>query len=938
MSHELGSVNMKNDRLSRRNFLQIAALSLGALSSRSAATAQSGGAESISLILDQTDPVGSNAPVKWAVEELASAISATGVGVRHFSSIEQAPRSDVCVVAAGPQTPLASALVKNVGLSSPSLPESLAIVPLSHDGRQILLACGKDTRGLMYALLELTDRVRHGGNAQQSLRFEKPISEQPFTEVRSIGRLFVSDVEDKPWFNDRKFWQAYFAMLAAQRFNQFSLNVGIGFDTLQYVTDSYFLFCYPFLLDVPGYKVRAVGLSDAEKDQNLQMLQFISRQAVEHGIDFQLGIWTHGYQWADTPHSNYTIEGLTPQNHAAYSRDALSTLLKACPDIKGVTIRTHGESGVREGSYDFWKTVFDGVTQSGRKVELDLHPKGLDQRLLDSALATGMPIRLSPKYWAEHMGLPYQQAAIRELEMPRDNPKDGPFYALSTGSRIFTRYGYADFLREDRPYKLIYRIWPGTHRFLLWGDPASAAAHAQAFRFCGSNGVELYEPLSFKGRRGSGLSGGRCGYADSSLNPVHDWEKYLYTYRVWGRQIYNPESDPDVWRRQLRRDFVAGAPAVETALSTATRIVPLITAAHLPSGANDTYGPEFYTNQPIMTESASCPYHDTPSPRTFGNVSPLDPEMFSRIRDFAVEILSGKRSAKYNPIDVAQWLEHFADLASRSLHEAEQKTRTSSPAFLRMAYDVKIQIGLGRFFAAKLRSATLYEIHRASRDMTSLDESLRLYRQARKIWANFAQEAKGVYVSDITYGPRADERGHWTDRLAAIDEDIAAMASHVASVADTGILVAQAQQPTIAQEFRGFPRLIARCQHRPPDHFVPKQELQIVLSMEENTRPISGLLRYRHVNQAERYKAAELQANRDTYRAIIPASYTDSPYALQYYFELRREPGDAWLYPGFTPDLMNQPYFVVRAVGKHDTDRTDVTDRRDKSQATKLGD
>lgn len=916
---------MKSDRLSRRSFLQIAALSLGVLSGRSAATVETGGSTGISLILDPADAIGLTTPVKWALDELASEISATGVAVRHFSSIEQAPRSDLCVIVVGTDTAVVSTFLKNSGAASPTLPESLTIVPLSHDGRQILLVCGTDARGLMYALLELADRVRHSGNAQQSLRFDKPIREQPFNEVRSIGRLVVSDVEDKSWFNNREVWPAYFSMLATQRFNRFSLNLGIGFDTLQYVTDSYFLFTYPFLLDVPGYKVRAVGLNGAERDQNLEMLQFISRQAVAHGIDFQLGIWTHGYQWADTPHSNYTIEGLTPQNHAAYSRDALSTLLKACPDISGVTIRTHGESGVREGSYDFWKTVFDGVPQSGRKVELDLHPKGLDQKLIDSALATGMPVRLSPKYWAEHMGLPYQQTAIRELEMPRDNPKDGPFYALSTGSRIFTRYGYADFLREDRPYKLIYRIWPGTHRFLLWGDPASAAAHARAFRFCGSNGVELYEPLSFKGRRGSGLDGGRCAYADPSLNPVHDWEKYLYTYRVWGRQLYNPESDPDVWRRQLRRDFPSNSAPVEAALSAATRIVPLITTAHLPSGANDTYGPEFYTNQPIVSESASCPYHDTPSPRTFGNVSPLDPEIFSRISDFAAEILSGKPSAKYNPIDVAQWLEHLADVARRSLHEAEQKIRTPTPAFRRMALDVKIQIGLGRFFAAKLRSATLYEIHRASQDVAALDESLRLYRQAREIWANFAQEAKGVYVADITYGPRPDERGHWTDRLAAIDKDIAAMASRVASVAERGINVLQAQQPAIAQEFGGFPRPIARCQHRPPDHFIPKQELQIVLSVEEKTQPISGSLRYRHVNQAERYQTAELQANRETYQAIIPASFTDSPYPLQYYFELRRDPGNAWLYPGFTPDLMNQPYFVVRPIGNTRTDRPNTT-------------
>ena len=908
---------MKNDRLSRRNFLQIAALSLGSLTSRSTFSIKATGVSGISLIQDSADSLGTLAPVKWAIQELDSAISTAGITVRRFSSIDQAPQSDQCVVAAGMDTTLATGLLRKAGVAPANVPESLAIVPVPQEGRRILLVCGKDARGLMYALLELADRVRQSGNAQESIRVEKAITEQPFTEQRSIGRLLVSDIEDKSWFNDRKLWQDYIAMLATQRLNRFSLNFGIGFDTLQYVTDSYFLFCYPFLLDVPGYKVRAAGLGDAERDQNLQMLQFISHQAVEHGIDFQLGIWTHGYQWADTPHSNYTIEGLTPENHAAYSRDALSALLKACPDISGVTIRTHGESGVREGSYDFWKTVFDGVPRSGRKVEIDLHPKGLDQKLLDSALATGMPVKLSPKYWAEHMGLPYQQTAIRELEMPRDNPKDGSFYALSTGSRIFTRYGYADFLREDRPYKLIYRIWPGTHRFLLWGDPVSAAAHARAFRFCGSNGAELYEPLSFKGRRGSGLGGGRCAYADASLKPAHDWEKYLYTYRAWGRLLYNPESDPDVWRRQLRQDFPSNSTAVEKALSAATRIVPLITTAHLPSAANDTYGPEFYTNQSIVDEKARSRYGDTPTPKTFINVSPLDPQMFSRISDFATEMLKGERSGKYSPIEVAQWLEDLANSAATQLGEAEKTTRKPTPAFRRMASDLKIQIGLGRFFAAKLRSGTLFAIYEQSGDRNALEESFKAYRRARETWARFAREAESVYVADITYGPRPDQRGDWIDRLTAIDQDLAVVAKLLESPSQ-----GQTQSPevrsAIAEALSGSQRHSINCRHHTPQIFVPKQELQIALSMDATEKPISGVLHYRHVNQAEHYQAAELQREEGEYRATIPASYTDSPFPLQYYFEFRSG-SHAWLYPGFVPELTNQPYFVLRPAKVRDS-------------------
>ena len=85
-------------------------------------------------------------------------------------------------------------------------------------------------------------------------------------------------MEDKPWFNDREMWPRYLAMLAANRFNRFNLSFGIGYDFLRGVTDAYLLFAYPFLLDVPGYKVRAVNLPDAERDRNLEMLRYISEQ------------------------------------------------------------------------------------------------------------------------------------------------------------------------------------------------------------------------------------------------------------------------------------------------------------------------------------------------------------------------------------------------------------------------------------------------------------------------------------------------------------------------------------------------------------------------------------------------------------------------------------------------------------------------------------
>ena len=897
---------MDSSGFTRRNFL--AGVGSAAALSRSA----KGATRDVSLVINPDDPIAGAAPSRWAMAQLQQSLAARGVAARLPDRIAQAPAGDLCVLAAGAASPVAEAILKNAGVSVAAVPEALGLLAGKTAGRSVLLAAGHDSRGLVYALLDLADRVQFSSDPMAALTIPKPVVERPANATRSIARLFCSDVEDKPWFQDREFWPGYLTMLATQRFNRFSLTLGLGYDGGQPVTESYLFFAYPFLVSVPGYNVRAVGLPDAERDRNLEMLRFIGEQAAARGLEFQLGLWTHAYEWPNSPNPNYPTEGLNSANHAPYCRDALAAVLKACPAIGGLTFRTHGESGVAEGSYEFWKTVFDAVVRSGRPIELDLHPKGIDQTTIDMALATGMPVKLSPKYWAEHRGMPYHQADIREQEMPRQGRTGQGLFALSNGERSFLRYGYGDMLREDRRYGVIHRVWPGSQRLLLWGDPVTAAADARAFTFCGSNGAEIMEPLTFKGRKGSGIAGDRCAYADASLRPRWDWEKYEYTYRVMGRSLYNPDSDSDVWRRYLRARFPGAEAATEGALASAGRILRIVTTAHLPSGANATYWPEMYLNQPIVDAGRRHPYTDTPAPRVFGNVSPLDPQLFSRINDFAAELLAAERSGKYSPIEVAQWLEDLAEASAKNLAEAEAHASNQSGAeFRRMSVDVALQIGLGRFFAGKFRSAVLYSIYDRTGDRAALEEALKAYRQARAVWAQLAERAKGVYLPDVTVGDRPSIRGHWLDRLPAFDEDIGDMAKRLDQAKAAGAPPDRVRQ-AVAEALGRPRRSSVPCQHTPPAVFHPGQPLEIEFALEKAPKLVSARMYYRHVNQAERFASAEMQARDNRYRAAIPAGYTQSLYPLQYYFELKTAPDQAWLFPGFAANLSNQPYFVVR--------------------------
>jgi hypothetical protein len=868
------------------------------------------------VVRNGDDPVASDRAVGRALDVLAGTLERSGMAVRRCEDVREVPSGGRCVLVGGPRAQPARALLDAAGIALPDAPETLALVPGESNGRSALLACARDGRGAAYALRELADRVAHAEDAA-ALSLSHPIVERPAVAIRSIARLFTSDVEDTGWFHDRDFWRAYLSMLVSNRWNRFSLTLGLGYNFPRHVRDAYFYFAYPFLLDVPGYSVRVAGLSDSERDKNLESLRFIGEEATAVGLHFQLALWTHAYECQDSPDVNYTITGLTPESHAPYCRDALRTLLEACPAIAGLTFRIHGESGIPERSYDFWRTLFDGIAQCGRVVEIDMHAKGMDWEMIEVALATGMPVNVSPKYWAEHMGLPYHQASIRALERPpRDDRSEG-FMALSGGSRRFLRYGYGDLLREDRQFGVLHRIWPGTQRLLLWSDPATAAGYGRLAGFCGSAGMELCEPLSFKGRMGSGLPGSKTGYADATLEPPDgDWTKYLPTYRVLGRLLYNPDADPETWRRAFRREYGRAASDVESALAHASRILPLVTVAHHPSASNNAYWPEVYTDIPIVSAERRHPYGDTPSPRLFGTVSPLDPELFSGVDEFAEEIVAGRVSGRISPIEVAQRLDRLADAAENGLRGAHDGEQPAAPALRRAYVDAAIQAGIGRFFAAKLRAAVRYSLHERTGDTVLLEEAVAEYERARNAWAALAAVADGVYVDDITYGLSPHLRGHWKDRLGAIEADLNDMRAK--RTAAGGPLSGDAARR--ARAARDFLALVSdtpprwTCEHAPPASYQLGEPLAVSATVRPTThstgRP-SIFLHYRHTNQAETWRTVAMRADGDGFRADIPSDYTDSPYPLQYFIEVREGDGLAWLCPGLGEDLANQPYYVV---------------------------
>ena len=186
-------------------------------------------------------------PVEFGMAELTGALAARGIGRSQF--------------------PLAAEVV-------PGPPESYQIAP----GR----ITGGDRRGLMYGLLEAAEQIREHGQLRAS-------QGAPVTPIRGIRYFLHNRDLESDWYYSREYWQEFFAMLARNRFNRF--NLVFAHQT------NYLAPPYPFWFLLPEFpQIRVPGLTDAERERNLEMLRWISQTAEDHAIDFTLGIWEHNIQ------------------------------------------------------------------------------------------------------------------------------------------------------------------------------------------------------------------------------------------------------------------------------------------------------------------------------------------------------------------------------------------------------------------------------------------------------------------------------------------------------------------------------------------------------------------------------------------------------------------------------------------------------------------
>src|ERR1039457_5916856 len=135
-------------RASRRTFLKLSAAAASVAAAKLAHAAPP--AKRIAIVTDREYPPANSEPVLWATARLRDAIT--------LDRIATGPTgADLAIVIHSAVYPLGKMLPSRLTFTHP---EALSLIPSEYQGTPAILVSGSDTRGLVYGILELADRVR----------------------------------------------------------------------------------------------------------------------------------------------------------------------------------------------------------------------------------------------------------------------------------------------------------------------------------------------------------------------------------------------------------------------------------------------------------------------------------------------------------------------------------------------------------------------------------------------------------------------------------------------------------------------------------------------------------------------------------------------------------------------------------------------------------
>jgi hypothetical protein len=177
-------------------------------------------------------------------------------------------------------------------------------------------------------------------------------------------------------------------------------------------------------------------------------------------------------------------------------------------------------------------------------------------------------------------------------------------------------------------------------------------------------------------------------------------------------------------------------------------------------------------------------------------------------------------------------------------------------------------------------------------------------------WDRIADLSRDIYHDDLTYGPQSWLRGSWQSRQAEMRAELLDLEAQ-RSGGRTESLALSPEAARAVAALRARRPVVQTDGVTAPDSFRRGEPITVHYAGPADAAP---MLRYRVVDQSQRWKALAMAPEGNGHAATIPGDYLDTPFHLQFFVSVTAE-GEARLAPGLDADLANQPYVLVTQVG-----------------------
>ena len=780
---------------------------------------------------------------------------------------------------------LFSALFKTFCQSVPTNAEALAIQKLDYNGKPVFAIAGSEGRGLMYAELDVADRIRWSTNTDSPLSEVRDTVEKPGVGNRGITLFAMNRAYWESRFYDESYWARYLDTLAQNRFN--SMVVVLGYENGGFLAP-----CYPYFFNVPEFpEIKMVGITAAQQQQNVEALNRLIAMAHARGINFTIGIWDHIYrgnvQNGGSALGNDGLRGPTPSlvwgvnvtNLIPYTQAALKTFLKTFPALDGIQFRMHDESGLKPSEQGkFWKSIFKTIMETTPKMPLDLRAKGLTAEEIQSALDSGANFHLSTKYWMEQMGLPFHPTHIN----PRDQDN--------------ARHSYAALLTYPQKYQMDWQLWNGgTARIFLWGDPDYARRFVETTHLYDGDSFEVDEPLAtkmegqFHDAKPFDLLKPSARYYD------YEFERYWHFFQVFGRIGYDTNAPADIWDREFEMRFGADAgPILENALHRASWILPRIIASSYPYGGFP------------MTAGWPEKQHlgDLPS---YAKATLSDVQLFENFDEEAQLLIEGGETAKFRPQETSRWFAQTADEIETQVADAEKKIGSHrSKEFDSTVMDLTMLASLARYHSQRILAAVSYRLFDRTKDTAALDDAIAYERSAIVAWQKMVDTAGDTYAPDLMFGARSRNLcGHWRDELVSLQSGLVKLEVQRKNIPIDGMFTPSPQCVVFTNDFAA-PTIVHQ-----PILTVPASKPLTIHAKVNSPNGIKWVqVLYRSVNQTKDFETLAMKPVDESgnYEAVIPADKVDPRFDFMYFTQAMDSQHHGVMFPDFNRQT---PYFIV---------------------------